>query len=80
MAGPQPELQVYARMFWRNQFQYSDDFMRQHEAQVSFVVMLEALDSGADTYNEFRRIMAENVESALVAQEVEVETDSDDEG
>jgi len=78
--GAQPELQVYARMYWRNQFLYAEEFMRQHEAQVSFVVALEADDPDANTYNEFRRIMAENVETALVEQDVTVEYDEDEEG
>lgn len=77
LMGEQPELQVYGRMFWRNQFMYADEVIRGHEARVNFVVALESPDPNADVYNEFRRIMAENVETAIVEQDVEVGEDED---
>jgi len=78
LMGEQPEVQVYARMFWRNQFMYDEAYIRGHTARVSFVVMLEADDPQAETYNEFRRIMAENVETALVSQDIEIDFDDID--
>ncbi|OYR12528.1 hypothetical protein CEV33_1312 [Brucella grignonensis] len=79
LIGDQPTLQVYARMFWRNQFMYTDDYIRNHPARVNFVVTLQSKDPEADVYNEFRRIMAENVETAVVEQEIDLEIDGEDE-
>jgi hypothetical protein len=79
LIGEQPTLQVYGRMFWRNQFMYADDYIRNHEARVNFVVTLQAADPAADVYNEFRRIMAENVETALVDQDIHIDAGADDE-
>lgn len=75
LLGGQPSLQVYARLFWRNAFQYTDAFMLSQESNVTFVVTLEADDPDADTYNEFRRVMAEAVESAVVETNVEVQAE-----
>ena len=47
--------------------------MQTTPCDVTFVVTLESGDPDADTYNEFRRIMAEEVVSAVVEQEVEVD-------
>jgi hypothetical protein len=74
--GPQPTVQLYARMFWRNTFQHEDEEMRERAARVSFVVSFESPDEDADVYNEFRRIMAENVEAATIEQNIEVDEDS----
>jgi hypothetical protein len=71
--GDQPELRVGARLYWRDTYKYSDEFMRQTPCRVTFVVTLESRDSEADTYNEFRRIMAEEVVSAVVEQDVEID-------
>jgi len=40
---------------------------------------LQSKDPEADVYNEFRRIMAENVETAVVEQEIDLEIDGEDE-
>lgn len=79
LIGDQPSLQVYARIIWRNQFMYTDEYIRNHPARVNFVVTLQSRDPQADVYNEFRRIMAENVETALVEQDIELEIDDEDE-
>jgi hypothetical protein len=74
--GAQPALRVGARMFWRDTFKYSANTIRDTSCKVTFVVMVESRDPGADTYNEFRRIMAETVESAVIEQDVEVDLES----
>lgn len=52
------------------------EFIRQTSCRATFVLMLEHGDSGADTYNEFRRMMAENVESATVQQDIALDLES----
>jgi len=69
----QPSLHVYARTFWRDSFKYEADYRKDLESRVSFVVVLESEDSEADTYNEFRRIMAETVVAATVEQDIEID-------
>lgn len=76
ISGAQPELLVGARLYWRDTFRYAPDFMRAQSNKATFVVMLESRDPESDAYNEFRRIMAENVESAVVEQEIEVDNDA----
>lgn len=69
----QPSLHVYARTYWRDSFKYDGDYKKDVESKVSFVVVLESDDPEADTYNEFRRIMAENVVAATVEQDIEID-------
>ncbi|WP_295193463.1 S8 family peptidase [uncultured Brevundimonas sp.] len=71
--GDQPSLQVYSRLFWRDTYRYDTSHMQTTPCDVTFVVTLESGDPDADTYNEFRRIMAEEVVSAVIEQEVEVD-------
>ena len=71
--GVQPSLHVYARTYWRDSFKYDGEYRKDLESKVSFVVVLESADPEADTYNEFRRIMAETVVAATIEQDVEVE-------
>jgi len=73
VSGTQPSLHVYARTFWRDSFKYGGEFKKTLESKVSFVVVLESTDPQADTYNEFRRIMAENVVSATIEQNIEID-------
>lgn len=75
LAGTQPQLLVGARLYWRDTYRYSAEFMRDTPCRATFVVMLESRDPDAETYNEFRRIMAETVESAVVEQDIEVDLD-----
>lgn len=79
LADAQPALKVYARTYWRNDFLYSPEFINETETRASFVVVLESDDPDADTYNEFRRIMAENVTTASVEEEVEISDEESDE-
>jgi hypothetical protein len=76
VSGTQPTLQVYARLYWRNAFQYTEEFMTTRPLRVNFVVRLESPSSTADTYDEFVRTMAENVQQATVTQDVEVGSDA----
>lgn len=78
LVGAQPALKVYARTYWRNDFLYSPEFINETETRASFVVVLESEDPDADTYNEFRRIMAENVTTASVEEEVEISDEESD--
>ena len=71
--GIQPSLHVYARTFWRDSFKYDSGYRKEFESTVNFVVVLESADPEADTYNEFRRIMAENVVAATIEQNVEID-------
>ncbi|MNY19779.1 hypothetical protein D3C86_1532280 [compost metagenome] len=71
--GDQPSLQVYSRLFWRDTYRYDTAHLQATPCNVTFVVSLEAADPDADTYNEFRRIMAEEVVSAVVEQDVEID-------
>ncbi|CAM5775093.1 hypothetical protein LMIY3S_04850 [Labrys miyagiensis] len=74
----EPQLQVYARMFWRNEFMYTTSLMRDHLARASFVLTLQAEDSDADTYNEFRQLMGSDVDIATVEQQVEIDSAVDE--
>ena len=71
--GSQPSLHVYARTYWRDSFKYDGEYRKDLESNVSFVVVLESTDPEADTYNEFRRIMAETVVAATVEQDIEID-------
>lgn len=71
--GDQPSLQVYSRLFWRDTYRYDTSHMQTTPCDVTFVVTLESGDPDADTYNEFRRIMAEEVVSAVVEQDIEID-------
>lgn len=71
--GDQPSLHVYSRLYWRDTYRYDTAHMQATPCDVTFVVSLEAADPEADTYNEFRRIMAEEVVSAVVEQDVEID-------
>lgn len=73
--GAQPSLQVYSRLFWRDTYRYDTQFMQETPCNVTFVVSLESRDPDSDTYNEFKRIMAEEVVSAVVEQEVDIDLD-----
>lgn len=73
--GAQPSLQVYSRLFWRDTYRYDTQFMKETPCNVTFVVSLESGDPDADTYNEFKRIMAEEVVSAVVEQEIDIDLD-----
>jgi len=78
VSGGQPTLQVYARVFWRNAFQYSEDFMTTRPLTVNFVITMESPDVSADTYDEFIRSMSTEVRSAVITQDVEVDNEDEE--
>lgn len=70
---PDQTLEVYARVYWRNDFQYTDEYMDNCEMMVTFAIALEAEDSEADTYNEFSRLMRGEVDNLSLELEEELE-------
>lgn len=63
---------VKARMYWRNKFMFSDEFMNGHERKVTFALRLESFDPDADTYNEFRQLMHQDVQSAVIESDIQL--------
>lgn len=67
-----PFLRIGGRVYWRHKYMYQTEHIKSQEHEVSFALTLESADRRADTYNEFRQLMGENVAELAIAIDVEV--------
>lgn len=72
-----PIIRVGGRVYWRHKYMFEGEAIKEQKHKVAFAMTLEAPSEKADTYNEFRQLMGDNVQELAVGLEQEVEEDQE---
>ena len=69
----QGTMQLYARVYTRDDYQYEQVDGKRPSLEVAFVLSLSSDSSDGDVYNEMRTALGPQVESAVIDQQLDVE-------